>query len=145
MYSERPINKHHFSQRDHGSIFYQFSSRLIPIFFFQSWKKIKIVHDDRAWPGEFFDVLSSEKSLHYGPKIYFLWKKLILDFCRFAELSIWTLGGLSAPHTGCIFWFIFYCKFSLNFYCIFFQKMTVSFLRDWLWVLAGSTSKHFSN
>jgi hypothetical protein len=51
----------------------------------------------------------------------------------------------SAPHTGCIFWCIFYCKFSLDFYCIFFQKMTVSSLRDWLWVLAGSTSKHFSN
>ncbi len=49
---------------------------------------------DRVWPGKFFDVLSLEKSLHYGPKIHFLWKFLILNFCQFAELSIWTLCGL---------------------------------------------------
>ncbi len=43
-HSETTIHQHHFCQRDHGSISYQFSSRLIPIFFFRSRKKIKIVY-----------------------------------------------------------------------------------------------------
>ncbi len=70
------------------------------------------------------------------PKVFFCPKK----FMRYSNFRL-----LSAPHTGCIFWWIFYCKFSLDFYCIFFQKMTVSSLQDWLWVSVGSTSKHFSN
>ncbi len=85
-----------------------------------------------------------------------LWVKLDGFFCMGRNFGFFFHGKfalhlrcsnmlLSAPHTGCIFWCIFYCKFSLNFYCIFFQKMTVSSLRDWLWVLPGSTSKHFSN
>jgi hypothetical protein len=51
-------------------------------------------HDYGAWLGEFFDDLSLEKPLHYGPKIHFLWKFLKSKFCQFAELLIWTLCGL---------------------------------------------------
>ncbi len=48
-----------------------------------------------------------------------------IDVIGYFHINIACLP-LSAPHTGCIFWCIFYCKFLLNFYCIFFQKMTVS-------------------
>ncbi len=59
----------------------------------------KILHDVRVWPGEFFDVLSLEKSLHYGPKFNFLWKLSISDFHEIAVLSIWTLCGFVVHET----------------------------------------------
>ncbi len=61
---------------------------------------LKILYDERRiWPGEFFDVLSLEKSLHYGPKFNFLWKILISDFHEIAILSIWTLYGFVVHKT----------------------------------------------
>ncbi len=43
-HGETTSHQHHFCQRDHGSICYHFSSRLIPFFYFRSQKKFKIIY-----------------------------------------------------------------------------------------------------
>ncbi len=67
------------------------------------------------------------------------------DIKAFQKIYIISMTNKSTSqvlHTRAVFFGVF---FTVNFHCIFFQKMTVSSLRDWLWVLAGSTSKHFFN
>ena len=43
-HGETTSHQHHFFQRDYGSIYYHFSSRLIPFFYFRNQKKIEIVY-----------------------------------------------------------------------------------------------------